>query len=139
MNNMEEHRKVVRENFIKSVNNVIKPMHDMLLAWEKLDHSDNSDTVNYNPFRTSFDEWFAEYIEWASQMEKIFNGRTFKFSPTVTAGELKKILENVDDSCQVVIGTRDWYTNIAEINLPNNYETYTVTMYLGTEFDTCQL
>jgi len=139
MNNMEEHRKLVRENFINSVNNVIKPMHDMLLAWEKLDHSDNFDTVKYNPFRTSFDEWFAEYIEWANQMEKIFNTRIFKFSPTVTVGELKKILENVDDDRQIVIGTKDWYTNIAEVHLANDYETFTVTLSPGSEFDTCQL
>lgn len=139
MNNMEEHKKVIRENFVNSIKDVIKPLHDMLLAWEKLDHSDNDSTASHNPFKASFDEWFAEYVEWASEIEKIFNSKKVEFEPTVTVGELKEILEKYEDDRHVVIATDGWYTNIGSIEFPDDYQTYTITLHPGSIFDPWQI
>lgn len=143
MNNMEEYQNVkdqkAREDFVISAKNLIPLFNDLLISWERLNTKDNIATSEDNMFNQSFDEWFAEYVEWVSRLQKSFDKRTITFEPTVTVGELKTILADFEDDRQIVIASNHWYTNIDSIQLPDDYETYTITFHLGSEFDTWQI
>lgn len=134
---MDINNKQIRDNFIKTLHIVRKELFNLVLAYESLNDEDNEQTAKDYPFVGSYDEWFYEFCHWVENLEKEWS--MIGFEPTITVGDLKKILNNLHDSRQIVLGTKDWYTNIQRVQLPDDESTFTLTLITGSEFDTCQL
>ena len=59
----------------------------------------------------------------------------------LTVGQLRDVLEELDDDTHVVIATGEWYTNIGEIAAgqpDDDSEWSCLTLFPGTEFDARQ-
>jgi hypothetical protein len=64
----------------------------------------------------------------------------------LTVGDMRRLIEGLDDSENIVIATRDWFVNVGEVLLPDDWEdpevsgTWTcLTLFPGTDFDCRQI
>ena len=128
-----------RKNFLEQVENARTHLWKILHAYELLENDDNEKTSDKFPFGTSYDEWLFEYDAWIDALNNVWFPKEQTFEPTVTVGEMKEILDKYTDDTQIVLGTNSWYKNITKIQLPDDYETYTITLYIGEDFSTTQL
>lgn len=129
-----------RKVFMKNVKAMLEPMYELLLSWEQLSSNDNDETSVDIPFSQSFDEFYAEYVNWAWNLNQKFLPKTEIFYPTMTVGDMKKILEVLDDSVQIVIDNEkeSWWLNIYKVELPDGDGMFTLTLHPKDNFDTRQ-
>jgi hypothetical protein len=130
-----------RKEFIDQSRKVYSSMYQLLLIWEKLSSDDNMTTSIDNPFKESFDEFIHSYIGWLSKLETNFAKSDFNFSPTLTVGELKKILSTVNDDTQIVVDDEknSWWLNIKTLELPDEDDgMFTLTFHTANDFDNRQ-
>jgi hypothetical protein len=135
---LNKERMQTRKNFIEAATKLIQPSLDLLLAWEKLNHEDNGETSVDNPFQMSFDEFFADYTNWVYALEEKFLTKIDNFEPTLTVGELKKVLSTLSDDTQIVVDDEknDWWLNIGSLDLPDEDEgMFTLTIHTSDNFD----
>ena len=127
--------------FINAIVDIYPKLYTALLAWENLTEEDNGLTSEKNPFGMSFDEWMAEYLCWVGHMRKVFSSRFISYSPTLTVGDLKKIIESINDDTQIVVADQkeDWWLNIAQVEIPDEEDgMFTLTFHTKNTFDTRQ-
>lgn len=129
-----------RKEFMKNVKAMLDPMYQLLLSWEKLSSKDNDETSVNVPFSQSFDEFYAEYVNWAWNLNEKFLPKTETFYPTITVGDMKKILAVLDDDVQIVISKDEesWWLNINSVELPDGDGMFTLTLHPKDNFDTRQ-
>lgn len=129
-----------QSNFIKSANNVTKSLYDLLIKWQELDANDEELACEEYPFDESLDDMWANVSHWEEQLLNKFK-KTNDFHPTITVGDMKKILENADDEDQIVIWDerQQWWLNIASVEFPNKEDTYTIILNPKDNFDTRQI
>lgn len=130
-----------RSEFIENLENAYSSFAKILFSWEKLSNGDSQLICDGYPFAGSFDEWLAEYREWMEKVQNLFEKRTMEFSPTISVGDLKKILESFDDDIQIVVydEKKYWWNNITSVELPDGETMYTITFHTSGEFDTRQI
>jgi len=128
-----------RRNFIDTAEMAKPFLWKILDAYENLSHEENDQTSKNYPFGSSFDEWLFEYARWISELEETWFPQPKSFKPTLTVGELKKILDGYSDDRQIVLAKDGWYQNIEALEFPDDYQTWTLTLHLGSEFDSFQL
>lgn len=128
-----------RRNFIDTAEMAKPFLWKLLNAYEDLSDEDNDSTSKNYPFGSSYDEWLFEYAAWVSQLEEEWFPKPVGFKPTLTVGDLKKILNGYSDDRQIVLAKDGWYQNIGALEFPDDYQTYTLTLHLGSEFDAFQL
>jgi len=56
----------------------------------------------------------------------------------LTVKQLRKLLEGLDAETQIVVGTDDWYNNIAGVHLPQEDGYICLTFVQGEPYDTRQ-
>lgn len=130
-----------RKEFMKNIKAMLDPMYQLLLSWEKLSIADNEETCDGIPFSQSFDEFYAEYVNWAWNLNEKFLPKTERFYPTITVKDMKKILSVLDDDVQIVVNKDQeaWWLNIDSVELPDGDGMFTLTLYTKDNFDTRQL
>ena len=64
----------------------------------------------------------------------------------LTVGDMRRLIEGLDDGENIVIATRDWFVNVGEVVRPDDWEdpevsgTWTcLTLFPGTDFDSRQI
>ena len=57
-----------RKDFMEKAVEMLNPMYQLLLSWEKLSSEDNDETSEGVPFSQSFDEFYAEYVDWVCKV-----------------------------------------------------------------------
>lgn len=132
---------VEQKDFLDNLNNSYHYLHRTLMAWEKLSEEDNDSMGDNFPFPMSFDEWLNEFGLWIETVDKIFNNRYHNFHPTITVGELKKILDDFDDDIAIVTASENgfWWRNIDSVELPDDESMFTITFHTKDTFTTTQL
>lgn len=128
-----------KRNFIDTANIAKTYLWKILDAYEELSHEENEQTSKDYPFGSSFDEWLFEYAHWIDQLEEEWFPKPIAFQPTLTVGDLKKILNGYSDDRQVVLAKDGWYQNIGALEFPDDYQTWTLTLHLGSDFDAFQI
>jgi hypothetical protein len=139
---MKPEKQILKEQFIEAITEAYKPLYNILLSYENLSGEDNGLTSENFPFGMSYDEWLFEYREWVETVNKRFFPDRFDYSPTITVGDLKAILNNLDDETQIVVEnqTKDGWLNIHMLELPNEDEgMFTLTLRTKGNFKTRQL
>ena len=128
-----------QKDFYQSVDNLTAPLLNLLYDYEKLDSISNEETsINY-PFRSSYDEWFLEFINWKNTLyDRWFSGVSHH-SPTITVGELKNIIDDLPDSTQITVQSKDWWLNITECQKPDNDGMFTLNFTTSDTFNPSQL
>jgi hypothetical protein len=124
-------------SFEKAYGNLMKA----LIAWEVAPREfvEKLDDHKAYPFTSSFDEVVYDIGAWVLELQQILNDHYKKqFNPTMTVGDLRKIIEGMDDNIQVVIGTNDWYSNIPTYNYPDGDSYSALTLNMGVDCDTRQ-
>jgi hypothetical protein len=135
----EETTEESRRNFLRVAQQALPYLWEICNDYEDLSHDDNGKTSKDYPFGSSYDEWLYEYGAWLTTLENEWFPQSKTFEPTITVGELKEILEKYNNDRQIVIGTDSWYRNIGSVEFPDDCQTYTLTLYPGTEFNVFQL
>lgn len=127
-----------RKEFLDQLFKIGEEFYKLLLIWEKLDSEENGMTSELIPFNESFDEFYHNWYGWARHLVEKMDIKTDDFSPTTTVGDLKKIIEVLDDDVQLVIAKPDedgWWLNIDEVELPDNEGMFTLTLHTKNNFD----
>lgn len=129
-----------RQNFISKAKIARENLYNLLTAYECIDSDDNEITSDNYPFTYSFDEWICEYDNWIETLETHWFPENRKFYPTLTVGDLKKIIKDMDDSTHVVIrdDKNDWWLNVGSLDVPIEDELFTLTLNPKDNFDTRQ-
>lgn len=130
-----------RKNFLDKAKIARESLYHLLIAYEYLDYEDNGSTAEKYPFDGSFDEWICEYDTWIETLENNWFIENKKYYPTLTVGDLKKVLEKIeDDTTHVVIrdDKNDWWLNIESLEIPRGEELFTLTFYPKDNFDNRQ-
>lgn len=130
-----------KENFIDRAVEARSALYKILLAYDFISDKDNENTSENYPFTGSFDEWICEYDLWIETLTNKFFPTNKKYKPTITVGELKAILEDIDDNTQIVVrdNANDWWLNIESLEIPNEEEgMFTVTFNTVDDFDNRQ-
>jgi hypothetical protein len=130
-----------KENFIERAVEARSALYKILLAYDFISDKDNENTSENYPFVGSFDEWICEYDLWIETLTKNFFPETKEYKPTITVGELKAILENIEDSTQIVVSdeVNSWWLNIESLEIPDEEEqVFTVVFHTKDNFDNRQ-
>lgn len=130
-----------RKNFLDKAKIARESLYHLLIAYEYINDEDNVSTAEKYPFVHSFDEWICEYDIWIETLENNWFIENKKYYPTLTVGDLKKVLEKIeDDTTQVVIrdDKNDWWLNIVSLEIPKGEELFTLTFYPKDNFDNRQ-
>lgn len=56
----------------------------------------------------------------------------------LTVGQLRGLLEGVDDDRHVVVATEGWYRNVECVGLPDDDSLTCLTFFMGADLDACQ-
>lgn len=112
-----------------------------LINWEVVP-KDFEKKINGNPnypFQESLDEVVASVGQWVLELKKVVDDYYKCFDPTMTVGDLRKIIKDMDDSIQIVIGNPDgWYNNIESYEYPDGENYVALTLNMGDECHTRQ-
>lgn len=125
-------------SFEKAYGNLMKA----LIAWEVAPRefvSKLDDNPRY-PFQESFDEVVYSVGQWILELQKILKNQYRKdFEPTMTVGDMRSIIEGMDDNIQIVIGNKDgWYSNIPNYEYPDGENYSALTLNVGNDCSTYQ-
>lgn len=125
-------------SFEKAYGNLMKA----LIAWEVAprEFTKKLDDHKAYPFNGSFDEVVYEIGSWVLELKQILDDHYKKqFEPTMTVGDLRKIIKDIDDDIQVVIGNNnDWYSNIPTYEYPDGENYSALTLNMGVDCNTRQ-
>jgi len=130
-----------QKKFYQCVEDLTNPLSQLLKTYEELDFDSNLDTSEKYPFGISYDEWFEEFLTWKNNLyEKWICGIT-RYSPTITVGELKKVIADLPDSTQITVQDKGWWLNITQCQKPidDSLYTFTLNFSLSNTFDTRQI
>lgn len=111
-------RKHSRKNFTNQLDRCWSEMYKLLLFWEELEEDDHDGISDGYPFIESYDEWLFLFSDWIEKVKLNFANR---FHPTLSVGQLKRIINNLDDSTQIVISKPNHvgWLNIEALEVPN--------------------
>lgn len=86
------------------------------------------------------DRWVARIGDWISSTGKAYTPLPRATPGVLTVGELTRLLADVPDHVQVLVGTGDWFENITEVCMPNDFDGpyIAVTLFTADTFDTRQ-
>lgn len=129
------------ESFIEQVENVGIELSKLYRCWEILSPDDSDEASNKYPFQKDLLELIADYWNWYHETKSAFTRRVKSFSPTITVGELKNILNEIDDDIQIVVekvNGYDWL-NIREVEIPDGESMFTLTFHTADDFTVTQL
>lgn len=126
--------------FIKSANKLTNAFHDLLIKWHTLDSKDDQLACIDYPFGESLEDVWATVSEWNENIIKNFK-ESNNFSPTITVGQMKKVLDGLDDDEQIVIWDEQkmWWLNIGSVDIPDQENLFTLVLYPKDTFDTRQI
>lgn len=114
-------------------------MHHICNNWDDMpdDFIDQISTMDSEyPFDMCLEEKTYEVGVWLNDFKDQIVKYRRKNSPTLTVGELKEIIKDLDDYEQVVIGGEECYWNINEYHVPNEDGEYVaLTFDTGSEVD----
>lgn len=128
-----------RQAFIKSVESAVAPLVNIMIAYESLDNESNDDTSFHYPLDLSFDEWVYSFLNWRDSLYKRWVAGINEYSPTVTVGDLKKIIAELPDTTQITVQKDDGWLNITECQLPDNESIFTIVFKTSDNFSTTQI
>lgn len=117
-------------------------LYSACVAWEL---SPNDFSVKLNrcqkyPFQGSLDEVVYSIGEYILELkEALEQYKTQKFEPTMTVGDLRKIISGMDDGIQIVLGNSNgWFNNIDSYEYPDGENYVALTLNIGDESNTRQ-
>lgn len=128
-----------QKRLLKAVDDLVHPLLNLLYSYERLDFYSNVQTSENYPFGLSYDGWIAEFFLWKETLYKRWVDGITEYSPTITIGELKNVIADLPDSTQITVKNKDWYLNITECHIPDNYGLFTLNLGTSDTFDTTQL
>jgi len=130
-----ESMELVSEGF----QNVVNELYEVCAQWQRMPESfiNDIDKMEHDfPFDSCLDEKVYGIALWLSDFKAEIVKWRRKNSPTLTVGELKEAIKDLDDYEQVVIGGNEWYWNINEYHIPDETGEYSaVTFDMGSEVD----
>lgn len=128
-----------QKDFINSVENLITPLINLMVAYESIDDKSNYDTSFDYPFTGSFDEWFHEFLSWRDSLYKKWVAGITEYSPTITVGDIKRLISNLPDHTQITVQKDDGWLNITEAQIPDNESFFTIVFKTEDNFSTRQI
>lgn len=129
-----------QSDFIEKANNVTRSIYELLIKWQELGEQDENLVCENYPFTESLDEVWATVSDWNENLIYNFQ-KASKFSPTINVGQMKKILDGLDDEEQIVIWDERklWWLNIESVEVPDQESLFTLVLYPKDTFDTRQI
>jgi hypothetical protein len=112
-----------------------------LISWELTprDFSIKLDDHENYPFEQSFDEVVYSVGQWVLSLRELVKGHYSSYSPTMKVKDLKRVISNLDDNTQIVIGNPDgWYNNIESYEFPDGENYIALTFNMGESCNTRQ-
>ena len=117
----------------------IVALQELLNHWDRNPQKYNDTFSKDYPFGSSLDEVITQGYSWLAEIIKAMDIQNETYEPTMTVGDLKKVLKQLPDDLQITVGYDKGWLNIESVSFPNEADLVTLVLNAKNTFSVFQV